>query len=165
MIKTIAVALVGTFIAAATPAAARPGPAFQSAAQSGVKLGGVTLRGVSVYGIDGQWIIAPQRAPSPTMPAPLDAELAGKPVQVACVNNCGGIRFNGISWNGLKWNGVKLQGIKLNGSRFNGWSLNGRFLNGRLLNNGAAAGAGETIDAQFTVGAVTLPDGARIVVR
>lgn len=128
MIKTIALAALGTFIAAA-PALAGPGLVLQGRSLDGIKYQ-TTADTLALHA-------APQRAPLPTMPATamaIDAELVGAPVQIACGNNCGGIKFNGIKLNGLKWNGLKWNGFQLNGVQFNGVESNGRFLNGRFLN-------------------------------
>ena len=173
MIKTIALAALGTFIAAA-PALAGPGLVLQGRSLDGIKYQ-TTTDTLALHA-------APQRAPLPTMPATataIDAELVGAPVQLACTSGCGGIRFNGIKLNGLKWNGLKWNGFQLNGVQFNGVESNGRFLNGRFLNsklfngkflngkmfNGADLGAvTERGDDGFAVTAVTLPGGERFTI-
>lgn len=145
MIKTIALAALGTLIAA-TPALAGPGLVFQGTSLNGIKLQGIAADGLALH-------TEPRRAPvaAPVVVPPIDAELAGAPKPTKCVG-CG-VKFNGISWNGLTWNGWSLNGIKLNSVKLNG----NRF-------NGTATGAVEAIDAGFTVGTVTLPGGARIVI-
>ena len=152
MIKTIALAAIGTFIAAA-PALAGPGLVLQGRSLDGVKYQ-VTADTLALHA-------APQRAPLPTMPASataIDAELVAAPVQLACNGGCGGIKFNGVQFNGLKWNG-----LKWNGLTWNGWSLNGRFLNGKFL-NGKFLNGTDLGDDGFAVTAVTLPGGERLTI-
>ncbi len=63
------------------------------------------------------------------------AAIAATPAQ-ACVETCGGIKFNGISLNGVKFNGpgLTVQGIALNGLSIQGLSIQGTKFNGYRWN-------------------------------